>query len=542
MQNSELVEAHLPCPECSSSDAYCIYSDGHGYCFSCRVHIKDATVPESDHKNIRETNRSVSQFVQGSYQDLPERKLFEKTLRMFKYTIKDGRHYAPYFTRNGEFVAQKVRDQNKEFWAVGDMKAATLFGQQLWKMGGKKLVVFEGEIDCMSYAQVSGYTWECVSIPKGAQGAASAIRQELEFVESFEEVIFCFDDDESGQKAALECAALLSPGKAFIAKLPLKDANEMLVANRGADLKQAIFNAKEFRPDGIRRGNELSYADIIKASPRGLQVPYGELDKIIRGIRKRELIMFTAGSGIGKSTIVRELGVHLLKEHKQKVGWVMLEESIQKTAQGIVAIDHNVPLMHLVEEPRLIEEADWQRSMDQLVNQSAFYESFGSTEVENLMSKLRYLAVGCMCDFIILDHVSMVVSGLDVEERKTIDILMTKLRQFCEQTGVGILAVSHLKRNAVKGSFNEGAEVSLNDLRGSAGLEQISDIVIGLERDQQADDEAKANRIQFRVLKNRPFGTTGVAGYSIYDRNTGRLMPYTKEFDEERETYDDIPF
>lgn len=538
---SELVEAHLPCPDCSSSDAYSIYSDGHGYCFSCRVHIKDAQVPDREHKISKEKDRSVSQFVQGSYQDLPDRNLFEKTLKLFKYTIKDGRHYAPYFNRNGQYVAQKVRDQNKEFWAVGDMKSATLFGQQLWKSGGKKLVVLEGEIDCMSYAQVSGYTWECVSIPKGAQGAAAAIRQELEFVESFGEVIFCFDNDEPGQNAALECSALLSPGKAFIARLPLKDANEMLVNNRGADLKQAIYSAKEFRPDGIRRGAELSYADIIKASPRGLHIEYPELDKMIRGIRKRELILFTAGSGIGKSTIVRELGVHLLREHQQKVGWVMLEESVQKTAQGIVAIDNNVPLMHLVEEPKLIEEPDWQKSMAELVNHSAFYDSFGSTEVDNLMSKMRYLAIGCQCDFIILDHVSMVVSGLDVEERKTIDILMTKLRQFCEQTGVGVLAVSHLKRNAVKGSFNEGAEVSLNDLRGSAGLEQISDIVIGLERDQQAEDEQKANRIQFRVLKNRPFGTTGVAGYSMYDRNTGRLIPWTKEFDEERE-HADIPF
>jgi twinkle protein len=157
------------------------------------------------------------------------------------------------------------------------------------------------------------------------------------------------------------------------------------------------------------------------------------------------------------------------------------------------------------------------------------------------MNRLRYLAIGCECDFIILDHVSMVVSGLDVDERKTIDILMTELRRFCEQTGVGILAVSHLKRNSAKGSFNEGAEISLNDLRGSAGLEQLSDVVIALERDQQADLEEKSNRIQFRVLKNRPFGTTGIAGHAMYDRNSGRLTPWSDKFKEE-DDYGDIPF
>lgn len=537
--SSELVKGHLPCPNCTSSDAFAVYDDGHGHCFSCNSYVPDADIPS---EGIRtERKQTVSQFTQGSYEDLPERKLFEKTLRHFKYTIKNGNHYAPYFDRNGNYVAQKVRSPNKEFHSVGDIDKAGLFGQQLWKSGGKRLVIFEGEIDAMSYAQVTGLTWECVSIPNGSKSAVKSIRRSIDFVESFEEVVFCFDMDEPGRNAAQEAAALLSPGKAFIAQLPMKDANEMLVANKGADLKQAIYAAKEFRPDGIRRGSELLLEEILRAAPKGMTMPFTDLNYMLRGLRKRELVLFTAGSGIGKSTIVRELGVHLLRDHKQKVGWVMLEESITKTVQGIVAIDNNVPLMHLVEDPHVLEQPDWQKSMQELVEPSSFYDSWGSTDIDNLMNRLRYLAIGCECDFIILDHVSMVVSGLDVDERKTIDILMTELRRFCEQTGVGILAVSHLKRNSAKGSFNEGAEISLNDLRGSAGLEQLSDVVIALERDQQADLEEKSNRIQFRVLKNRPFGTTGIAGHAMYDRQSGRLMPWSDKFKEE-EDYGDIPF
>jgi twinkle protein len=180
--------------------------------------------------------------------------------------------------------------------------------------------------------------------------------------------------------------------------------------------------------------------------------------------------------------------------------------------------------------------------MQELVTMSDFYDSWGSCDVSTLMTKLRFLAVGCECDWIVLDHVSMVVSGLDVEERKTLDILMTALRQFVEQTGVGVVAVSHLKRNSGKDSFNEGGKVSLTDLRGSSGLEQLSDVVIASERNQQEEDASKADITQFRILKNRPFGVVGLAGKARYNRQTGRLLPYDENLDAVHDDLEDIPF
>ena len=177
--------------------------------------------------------------------------------------------------------------------------------------------------------------------------------------------------------------------------------------------------------------------------------------------------------------------------------------------------------------------------MAEVVNLSDFYDSWGSCDVDSLMTKLRYLAVGCECDFIVLDHVSMVVSGMDVEERKTLDLLMTNLRQFVEQTGVGLIGVCHLRRNGGKDSFNEGGQVSLTDLRGSAGLEQLSDVVIASERNQQHGDEDKQDITNFRVLKNRPFGNVGPAGAARYDRDRGRLLPHDALLDDNEE---DIPF
>lgn len=141
---------------------------------------------------------------------------------------------------------------------------------------------------------------------------------------------------------------------------------------------------------------------------------------------------------------------------------------------------------------------------------------------------MRYLAYGANCDFIILDHLSLVFSGqANDNERIAIDNAMTELAAFCNESGVGIITVVHLSRNKAKGSFNEGAEISLNDLRGSAALEQLSWNVLGLERSQQAEDEEAKNTSRIRILKARETGFTGMADECIYDFTTGRLLPKT---------------
>ena len=258
---------------------------------------------------------------------------------------------------------------------------------------------------------------------------------------------------------------------------------------------------------------------------------------MIRGLRKRELVMITAGSGIGKSTMARELGYHLHTQHDKKVGYVMLEESVTKTAQALIAIDNNVVLGDLMEDPKIISEDAWSKSYDKVIKNTAFYDSFGSSEVDKLIAKIRYLTVGLDCDFIVLDHVSMVVSGLDTDERKTLDILMTKLRQLVENTGVGIICISHVRRGNKSKSFNEGEAISLTDLRGSASIEQLSDIVIACERDQQAEEGS--NITQIRLLKNRPFGDVGACGHAKYHSDTGRLLPHDFEPQQDVNPFED---
>ena len=95
------------------------------------------------------------------------------------------------------------------------------------------------------------------------------------------------------------------------------------------------------------------------------------------------------------------------------------------------------------------------------------------------------------------------------------------LRQVVEQTGISLVLVSHLKRPEGRG-HEEGAQTSLSQLRGSHAIAQLSDGVLGCERNQQGDP-AERSKLLLRVLKNRFCGTTGPCDELLYDQNTGRL-------------------
>jgi twinkle protein len=465
--------------------------------------------------------------------ELLKRRISEETCKKFNYGVGEDRgkivQAATYTDGTGRPVAQKVRTADKDFYWTGEPKKALLFGQHLWRDKGRRVVVTEGEIDALSYAEATGRKWPVVSVPNGAQGAARAVASQLEWLDGFDEVVLMFDQDEPGQAAAAECAEMLPPGKARICSLPRKDANEVLIELGAGELAKLPWDARPYRPNGIVDGRELwDLVSDTEVAP-SIQYPWLQLNDLTHGFRRGEIVTLCAGSGIGKSTACREIAYHLIGL-QETVGYIALEETTKRTALGLMSVELEKPL-HLEEE----EDKDILRAaFDATVGSGHLYlyDSWGSCESEHLVRKIRALVRACGVSWVILDHVSIVVSGLEIDnERKVLDITMTKLRSLAEELGIGIFVVSHLKR--VQGrAFEKGGEVQLSDLRGTAAIEQLSDIVIGLERDQQSDRHG--NVMKIRVLKNRFSGETGVAGHLKYDRATGRLVDCDDPFPTEQ--------
>ena len=482
----------------------------------------------------------MADFVSGDYQALGKRKINEETCRKLNYAV--GQYsgqkvqIATYYSPDGKTqTGQKIRFPNKDFLFLGDMKASGLYGQHLWRDKGKMVVVVEGEVDCLTVSMLQDNKWPVVSVPNGAAGAAKALKRQLEWLCGFETIVLFFDNDKDGHLAVEECAPLFPPGRCKIASMPdFKDANEALQAGQAKAVIDAIWGAKVFRPDGVINGSEmwdsLTTDDELTDSST---YPWQGVNDITLGLRGGELVTVTAGSGVGKSAVVREIAHHLLREG-ETVGMLMLEESVKRTAKGLMGIELNRPI-HLDLTPwSELDSAEQQarkNAYDVTVGSARLYlyDHFGSTEIENLLNRVRYLAKGCGCRYIILDHLSIVVSGLDDgDERKNIDVAMTKLRTLCQETGICLILVSHLKRPSGDKGHEEGAATSLSQLRGSHSIAQLSDIVIGLERNQQ--DEQTKDITTLRILKNRFTGETGIATHLLYTKETGRLSECRPEF------------
>jgi twinkle protein len=516
---------HEPCPNCGSKDNLARYADGSAYCFGCTHHEKGTG-------GVEELSAAPATKdwtpLEGDIVALPKRGLHKETCELYDYRVgaydDQPCQIANYRDPSRKHVAQKLRLPDKKFRVLGNGKNMPLFGMHLWSRG-KYVTITTGEIDAMAVCQAFDLKWPAVSLPNGDQSAARTIEQWYEWLDGFDHIVLMFDMDESGQAAVEVAAPLLPPGKVKVARLPEKDANETLLKHGPAAIVKAFWDAETWKPDGIVSGEEFTVDQLMTAVAQGYDLPRPKLNEALLGLRKGELTLLTAGSGIGKSTEARELAYHLHQAHGLKIGNVFLEENNVKTAQGYVAIDNNVPLGKLRNNPNILPREAWERSVREVINQRMwFYDHFGSLESKNLLSKLRYLAAVLKVDFIILDHISIVVSGQEESaggERKDIDILMTRLRSLIEETGVGVIAIVHLKQPEGK-AHEEGGRVTLAQLRGSGSLKQLSDNVIALERDQQGE---KRDYSLVRVLKCRETGETGEADVLLYDREAGRMRP-----------------
>ena len=518
------------CPHCPSSDAYTLYDDGHGYCFSCEAYDPPPTdttvVRPAPIKGIVKTN-----FTTGDYSDIYDRKIKESVARKYNVLVKKDNYNIhqniyKYYDTNNSHVANKLRNiEDKEFWVECSLTDAGLFGQNLFPAGGKYITITEGEIDAMSIYQMMGEKWACVSIKTGAAGAVRDCKTSYEYLNKFDNIVICFDNDESGKKAAAKVAQLFEPNKCKIVTLDLKDANEYLLANKRTEFNKSWWDSEVYTPAGIINLGNLKDKLYEEDYCETCLYPWDGLNKKTYGMRTGELITFTAGAGMGKSSITRELMHHILKSTNDNIGVLALEESIKKTAFNIMSVEANARLYIKEVRDQFDKERlnEWEKAT---IGTNRFYafDHFGSINNDEILNRVQYMAKALDCKWIFLDHLSILVSGQEGDdERKSIDVLMTKLRSLVEQTGVGLLLVSHLRRPTGDVGHENGKEITLSHLRGSASIAHLSDCVIGLERNQQATDPVLANTTIVRILKNRYTGDTGIATNLTYNATTGRM-------------------
>jgi len=520
---NEFVE-HIPCPVCGSSDANSLYSDGHTFCFRCRTRTYGDNTQSTLTKHVQDVQ------LRGSAGRLQSRGISQKTCEHFK-TYKDGevlRHY--YFDSSGKVVGAKVRTQGKEFKCEGEVKS--LFGMQNYRHKttnkDQKLVIVEGEMDAMSVWEAQP-NWCVVSIPNGAAAAKKAIQNNYEWINYYDKVVLFFDNDSAGKKAAKDAAGVLPPGKTFIGFLEdYKDASDALQAGDTEAIRAVCnYDHTKYQPDGIVDAKTLLDLITTPSPPSDHDYPFQGLQEKLHGIRYGELVTITAGSGIGKSSFCRSIAADLLAKG-ERVGFLALEESMRNTSLGLMSNACGKSL-HLGEQQR----SELTEIFDNTIAKwnLHLFDGFGSYDPDHIYNRIEYMAAGLDTKVIFLDHLSILLSGLEGDERRMIDTTMTKLRSLVERTGIALFLVCHTTTPPNGQSHEEGGRVQLRSLRGSRSIGQLSDAVIALERDQQSGSERDGTTV--RVLKNRYSGEVGEACLLNYDLNTCKFneSPIEKEFD-----------
>ena len=511
------------CPACGSCDNLARYSDGHGYCFGCK-HYEHGT--EGATTQTHKTSSPAAGLLAGEYGPIPTRRISEEVCRKFGYQTGyhgDRKvHLANYYNHDRDVVAQKVRYGDKTFVARGDFKAKPLFGMHLFT-SGKQIVITEGEIDCLSVAEVNGKgKWPIVSIPNGSAGAKAALSKNLEYLDKFESVILMFDMDEPGRAATAECAALFPPGRCKIAVLPLKDASECLVAGRGEEIISAVWNAKPYRPDGLVGVADL-LDDLDKPIVQGLPWFLPTLTKLTFGRRYGEVYGFGAGTGIGKTDFLTQQIDYDISELKEKVGLIFLE---QKPIETVIRIagKHAGKRFHVPDGSWT--SAERKAEVEKMAGLATLYDSFGQTDWKVVASKIRFMAVSEGIKLIYLDHLTAMADTGD--ERGSIEQIMKEMSGLANELQIIIHFVSHLATPEGK-SHEEGGHVAIKHFKGSRAIGFWSYFMFGLERDQQHKDLAVRSVTRFRILKDRYTGqATGNVIYLGYEQKTGRLFETTE--------------
>ena len=512
--------------------------DGSSYyfCYKCNKPLKCDIKPVDGHQGVS-TADLIQLMPKGEKatdepifkpQGILDRNIKQSTLE--KYGVKialNGAHYYPY----GKDIF-KIRGKNKNFRWSGDGEKNPLFGMDVYPAGCAKIItVVEGELDALASSQMlsADMRFPVVSVRDGCASAIKSCKDAYEYLSSFTQIVFCFDNDDVGQKAQLECAELF-PNKAKLMKMRkgYKDACDYSSDSAFKHFTEDWWASQVFMPDGIVKGKDLKSL-VLEPLQKSIAIyPYGSLNDLTGGIRSSEMVVITAGSGLGKSQFLREIIYKLLKSTDENIGLLFLEESVKRTALSIMSLDAMKPL-HLNETEATQEEKQVAFDATLGTGRLFLFDSFGSTSVDNIINRVRYMAKALDCKFIFLDHISIVVSDQQQgDERRALDEICTRLRMLVQESDITLFAVSHLRRPTGTG-HEEGSVTSLSQLRGSAAIGSLSDQVIGLERNSQADDVTERHTTRVRVIKNRYSGLTGKACALYYDRNTGRMNEVFEE-------------
>lgn len=524
VHNSSGTQAKMLCPACKNKDSFGINLETGAYqCFRLnKCGIKGSftdfqkmfgDVPfflDSDkfiklskqYKSPEDKSEPVNDKV---IKYLVSRGISEETIKKFPIGYLDDAILFQYH-KNSKLVNVKYRSlKEKKFWKEKDCMSV-LWNQD--KIQGDKLIITEGEIDVLSFAE---YGIDSVSVPSGASDL-TWIENDWEFLEKFNKIYLVMDNDTAGQKAVSEIVNRLGLWRCKNVILPFKDTNECLTKKVSIDTIKAVFkNAISYDMSELKSCTNFAEEIIeYKNNPQkldGIVTSCYELTNIIKGWRNEELSIWTGMNSSGKSTFLSQEAISMINEGK-KICVGSFEMPPRKYLWWLIKQYNNSDI---------IGDGIVSKSLDELSANLFIIDILGIIKEDRLLEIMEFGFRKYGIDVFIIDSLMKIdLSSNSNEILGEQKKFVSKLKDFASSFKSHIHLVAHPRK-----SNSDDDTIGKTDVAGSGDITNLADNVFILHRYSEEIKELRKKQNKpavdsiLIVKKNREHGTTGVIGYTF---------------------------
>ena len=462
-------------------------------------------------KTYKKPTIKISPPVDPVIKYLHRRGFTDETIKYFRIGAEDADTVMLPYYRNDELVNVKYRSiSDKKKMRTEKEAEPILFNRD--SIQDERLVICEGEYDAMALHQ---YAVEAVSVPMGA-GNHQWIETEWEYLETFETICLCFDNDAAGQMNAREIAKKLGEWRCRLVTLPKKDANECLVSGIQVDeIIRCFINAEELKPDTLT--TPMFFAEKVRnlffqGGLFGVQTPWKKLNDILKGWREGEVTIWSGRNGSGKSTILNQVFLGLAE--KEIKSCIYSGEMPPERYLRWAIIQHQGN-----EKPSATEidnTLSWMDSRIYILNITS------GVQPDKLLSDFEHAARRYNVKHFFVDSL-MKISFKDQDEYRQQQAFMDQLTGFAQKFSVHVHLVAH-PRKTEKDDDAPGKV----DVKGTGHITDMAHNVIVLQRLSEEKKETIKKKqstpadMRLYVKKNREFGIEGCV-LMMFDERTKRF-------------------
>ena len=282
--------------------------------------------------------------------------------------------------------------------------------------------------------------------------------------------------------------------------------------------EQALFavsqrrQSRDLRPisDVIRSYYErIEYLYEHRGEPLGIPTGFVDLDKLLGGLQRSDLVIVAARPGVGKTSLMLSMALSAARKFHQRVAIFTLEMSSEQLVQRMVSAETGIDSQRLrLGELRDDEWPLFVQASSALSDSLIYLDDTPSLSALQLRTKARRLHAEHGLDLILVDYLQLMTGDVRSENRvQEISYISRALKGLARELNLPVMAASQLSRSVEQRSDKRPV---LSDLRDSGSIEQDADVVMFIYREDVYDPQSERKNVaEIMVAKHRngPTGT-----------------------------------